>query len=136
MNPDFSPGMNYQFIKEYWLKDQILAHHFYEHGNYISISRLSTQMGKQPIPSWTFLLLTHYRKSLDKNSSCSRRLTPFEMLCTQKSPQRHLISTMHSLLHIHILMIIKHAKHGKVTYPLSYHKKTGDEYTSIYTKVQ
>lgn len=66
----------------------------------MSASQISTQMEKSPIPPWTYLLLTHYLllRSLDQNSSCSRQLTPFELLCTQKSPLSHLISTIHSLL--------------------------------------
>lgn len=79
---------------------------FFDHGKFLSASHLSIQMDKLPIPVWTYLLLTHYIKSLDKHSSCSRQLTPFEMLCTQDPPQSQLISTMHSLLFKEYIPII------------------------------
>lgn len=50
------------------------------------------------IPPWTYLLISHYLGSLNKNSSCSRQLIPFERLCEQKFPQNHLTSTIQNLL--------------------------------------
>lgn len=90
--------MNNHFLTEYWADDQILAHHFYETGKLRPASHLSTQMDKPPIPPWMYLLISHYLGSLDKNSSCSRQLTPCERLCEQTPPQNHLIFTIHNLL--------------------------------------
>lgn len=54
--------------------------------------------GMNPPPPLTYMLLSHYIRSLDRKFSDSRALTSFETLCLMRSPQHHLISTTHALL--------------------------------------
>lgn len=83
LNPDFLPGMTDDFLAQHWSDERVLAQNFYDHGKPRTASHLSTLIDKPPIPPWTYLLITHYLRALDRNSSCSRQLTPFERLCTQ-----------------------------------------------------
>lgn len=98
LNPDFPPGLHHQFLDDHWSLDQIRAHQFFHQGELLNAAQISTQQGKTQIPPWTYLLIAHYLRSLNKDLKCSRPLSPFEDLCTKTSPQTHLISYIHNLL--------------------------------------
>lgn len=57
-NPDFPPGLNKCFFQQFWSQEQVLAHHFYDQGKLYSASQLATITEKNPIPAWTFLLIS------------------------------------------------------------------------------
>lgn len=89
--------MTDDFLTQHWSEEKVLAHHFFDRGKLYTAPLLSTQFDKPPIPPFTYLLITHFLGTLERKSSCSRQLMPFEHLCTQTSPQTHLISATHSL---------------------------------------
>lgn len=94
--------MSHHFLADNWSQNQTRPHQFFNTGN-LSTSNLADQMNRPPIPPWIYLMISHVLKSLDKDLQCSRQLTPFEKLCTQNSPQRHLIAYTDNLLFENLL---------------------------------
>lgn len=84
------------FLKDTWPHRSILAHHFL----HITLPRENLPSnGEGPsISPWNYTLLLHYISTLDRKFKVSRPFSCFETLCIMQTPQRHLESTMHSLL--------------------------------------
>lgn len=67
LNPNFPPGLHRSFLQQYWSQEQVLINHFYDQGKLHSASQLAKIMDKPPIPAWTYLLISHYLRSVGKN---------------------------------------------------------------------
>lgn len=52
----------------------------------------------QPFLFWTYVQLRHFPNDPLSRSDFSRQHTQLELLCTNTEPQRHLISTIYSIL--------------------------------------
>lgn len=98
MNPDFPPSMHPLYLVDHWSDNPVQAHFFFKSGSMVSADELASLMQKPPVPQWAFLLLSHYLKNLNRQGTCSRPLSPFELLATSSTPTKGLISTIYSLL--------------------------------------
>lgn len=46
----------------------------------------------------TYFQIRHFLRNIDRDSSISRSFTPFEHLCSQSTPQQHVISNIYNML--------------------------------------
>lgn len=135
LNPDFPPGMHPLFLTDQWPSDHVRAHQFFHQGKLLSATQIANNLKKAPIPPWTYLLIAHYLKTLNKAPLCSEQLSPFETICTKTTPQTHLISYIHNLLFADLKANDNLAcKNGKKTFPSHSQKRTGRIYLRPYTK--
>lgn len=74
LNPDFPPGMHHQFLSDNLPQGQIRAHQFHTQGKLLTAAQIATHFEKTPIPPWSYLMIAHYLKTLDKKGQCSRSL--------------------------------------------------------------
>lgn len=97
-NADFPPGLHSTFLKGYWPQDDIRAKHFFSGNTFQAITNLPAHVSGKPFPSWIYNQIRHFLAHPPKNTDYSRQLTPFEVLCSQTEPQRHVISELYALL--------------------------------------
>lgn len=97
-NPDFPPGLSNTFLKQEWPHEEVQAHHFFHADRLRTYDNLKSLSLTKNFPFWTYRQLTHFLSSTTSNNTWTRKLTPLETLCTQNTSQRHLISTIYSLL--------------------------------------
>lgn len=97
-NPDFPPGLPDSNRHLANTEHKMRARHFFHNDSVISFSDLPSRLPDSTIPFFTFLQITHFLNSTHPVSQWYRDLNPFEALCSNDSPQSHLISTVYSLL--------------------------------------
>lgn len=97
-NPTFLPGIPRTFMTETWPHEKILATHFFTDGKFLDRDQLPQKPDSKPIPQWLYLQIRHFLNAKESRESYSRNLTFFESLCIREPPQRHLISTLYSMM--------------------------------------
>lgn len=97
-NPDFPPGMvNHPcFGGQPDIGLQIF--HRLQNGKFLSYETLNSHWGNSHLSEWEYMQFQHFVHSIKLKHNLSSPLTPFEQLCTNSTPQRHVISALNDLL--------------------------------------
>lgn len=66
--------------------------------NPFSLDKIRITDKSASFPFWTYRQIRHFLETQAHQTCWTRQLTPFEALCYHKSPQRHLISLIYTLL--------------------------------------
>ena len=98
MNPDFTPGMHPAFLAEDWPHPTVQTNQCFTNGRLLLQSELASKINKDVFPFWTYVQIRHFFTRLAPGTIWSKAATPFEHICSSIEPQRHLISTMSTLL--------------------------------------
>lgn len=97
-NPDFPPGVPLHTPTSAQDAPALRTTQFFQNGTLLPFNALLSQFPEYHIPFYKFLQIRHFLNSARPISQWFRDQAPFEELCTNTTPQRHLISTVHALL--------------------------------------
>lgn len=97
-NPDFEPGLTLHtqttdllrprpLIRQFFLDEQLMTHHV-----------MSSKFPDHHIPFYKFLQIRHFIQSCTPTANIHREPSQLEHLCNSEGPQRHLISSMYTML--------------------------------------
>lgn len=101
-NPAFLPGLNIPDILNNWPRNQMRAQHFFHNSLSCDIEDILAKTKDKSFPFWLFQKIRNWLTLIDRTKQISRPLTQFESLCSQLTPQRHVISTIHNFLFTNI----------------------------------
>lgn len=97
-NPDFPPGNIGPYLSREWPYRDMRMQHFFSKGTPCSYDHLVDMSLTKSFPFWTYRQIQNFLFTQPTPSTWTRQLTPFESLCKRKTPQRHLISFIYTLL--------------------------------------
>lgn len=97
-NPEFPSGDSTTFPQKEWPHEEIRTRQFFHKGSIRAYEDLISEFCTNTFPFWTYRQIRHFLTSTPSTTTWTRKLTPFESLCSNNTPQRHLISHIYSIL--------------------------------------
>lgn len=106
-NPIFPPGLSSHPLSGRQPLIGLQLHHILEKGELQDREHINAHLASKQLDFFSYMQIKHLINSIKTQTDLSPDLPPFDSLCTNGKPHRHVISLLHNMLwdtqHIHIL---------------------------------